>query len=118
MSGGHSPRDVDCNVDIPVGQHFVLRRFQEERRSPALSRRRELVLALTGAEEPVPRARLRRLNPALAELYAAKTDKTVTRDLNWLMQQRLIEKRPHGYRARVELMLSFRPRADQGRDAP
>ena len=100
-------------------EHFVFRRFQEERRSPALSRRRELVLALTAAEEPVPRARLRRLNPVLAELYAAKTDKTVTRDLNWLVQQRLIEKRPHGYRARVELMLSFRPpRADQGRDSP
>ena len=100
-------------------EHFVFRRFQEERRSPALSRRRELVLALTAAEEPVPRATLRRLNPALAELYAAKTDKTVTRDLNWLMQQRLIEKRPQGYRSRIELMLSFRPpRADQGRDAP
>ena len=99
-------------------EHFMFRRFREERRSPALSRRRELVLALTAEDEPVPRALLRRLNPALAELYAGKTDKTVTRDLNWLMQQRLIEKRPHGYRARVDLMLSFRPpRADRGRDA-
>ena len=99
-------------------EHFVFRRFREERRSPALNRRRELVLALTGEDKPVSRAHLRRLNPALAELYAGKTDKTVTRDLNWLLQQGLIEQRPHGYRALVELMLSFRPaRADGVDDA-
>ena len=90
-------------------QHFVFGRFREGRRSPALSRRRELVLALSEENQPVPRTRLRRLNPTLAELYAGKTDKTVTRDLNWLRQQDLIEKRPHGYRARVERMLAFRP---------
>ncbi len=99
-------------------EHFVFRRFQEKRRSPALSRRRELVLALTAEADPVPRARLRRLNPVLAELYADKTDKTVTRDLNWLIEQRLIAKRPQGYRARVERMLSFRPpRAGPGGEA-
>lgn len=99
-------------------EHFVFRRFREERRSPALSRRRELVLALTAEDEAVPRGRLRRLSPDLAELYAGKTDKTVTRDLNWLLEEGLIERRPHGYRARVELMLSFRPpRADGADDA-
>jgi len=66
------------------------------------------VLALT-QDGAIPRPQLRRLNPALAELYAGKTDKTMTRDLNWLLQQKLIEKRPEGYRARVDLMLSFRP---------
>ena len=99
-------------------EHFVFRRFQKEKRSPVLSRRRELVLALTG-EAATPRSRLRRINPALAELYAGKTDKTVTRDLNWLAQQDLIEKRPDGYRARVERMLSFRPvRLDGADDTP
>ena len=75
-------------------------------------------MALSEENQPVPRTRLRRLNPTLAELYAGKTDKTVTRDLNWLRQQDLIEKRPHGYRARVERMLAFRPaRAEAVDDA-
>jgi len=44
-------------------EHFVFRRFREERRSPALSRRRELVLALTAEDEAVPRGRLLSLIP-------------------------------------------------------
>ena len=90
-------------------EHFVFRQFRAERRSPALSRRRELALALTGQSAPIPRRNIRHLNPALAELYAGKTDKTVTRDLNWLLREDLIEKRAGGYRARIRQMLGFLP---------
>lgn len=90
-------------------EHFVFRQFRAERRSPALNRRRELALALTGQNAPVPRRNVRHLNTALAELYAGKTDKTVTRDLNWLLREDLIEKKTGGYRARVEQMLGFLP---------
>ena len=90
-------------------KHFVFDRFRQERRSPALSRRREIALALTGHERPVPRAELRRLNPAVAELYATRTDKTLTRDINWLLNEELIEKRKGTFLARVDRMRSFRP---------
>ena len=90
-------------------QHFVFARFRQERRSPALNRRRELVLALTNQTQPVPRTALRHAGPAVAELYAGKTDKTLTRDINWLVKEDLVERQPGGYRARIDRMRAFRP---------
>ena len=63
---------------------------------------------------PVRRAELRRLNPTVAELYAGKTDKTLTRDINWLLKEDLIEKMLGRYRARVDRMRSFRPPRAKG----
>lgn len=83
--------------------------FQAERRSPALNRRREIALALTDRPHLAARTELRRLDPTVAELYAGKTDKTLTRDINWLLKENLIEKRHGGYRARVDRMRGFRP---------
>ena len=98
-------------------QHFVFARFRQERRSPALNRRRELVLALTSQPQPIPRTALRHAGPAVAELYAGKTDKTLTRDINWLVKEDLIERQPDGYRARIGRMRSFRPpRAERAPD--
>ena len=90
-------------------QHFVFDRFRRERRSPAVERRRELVLALTAREQPAPKAELRRLSLAVAERYAGKTDKTLTRDVNWLVAEDLIERQADGYRARLARMRSFLP---------
>ena len=90
-------------------EHFVFARFRSERRSPASNRRRELVLALTARDRPAPKTELRRLNPAIAERYAGKTGKTLTRDLNWLLAEDLIERLPDGYRARFARMRSFLP---------
>lgn len=98
--------------DVQLGiawEHFVFGLFQAQRRSPALHRRRELVFALTDRGEPVPRAELRRLAVSVAELYAGKTDKTLTRDINWLREVDLIAKRPEGYVTRIDRMRSFRP---------
>ena len=100
-------------------KHFVFDRFRQERPSPALSRRREIALALTDRPQPATRTELRRLDPTVAELYAGKTDKTLTRDINWLLKENLVEKRHGGYRARVDRMRSFRPtraKSDQGVD--
>lgn len=101
-------------------KHFVFDRFRQERRSPALNRRREIALALTDRpQRAAARTELRRLDPTVAEFYAGKTDKTLTRDINWLLKENLIEKRHGGYRARVDRMRSFRPtraKSDQGVD--
>jgi Fic family protein len=76
-------------------------------------RQRDLVLALP-FDAFVPRAKLTGLTPGLAEAYASKKSKTVTRDLNALEQRGLIERGLAGYRARREIMLSFMPRVAPG----
>lgn len=76
-------------------------------------RQRDLVLALP-TDDFVRRANLTELTPNLAEAYATKKSKTVTRDLNTLEQMGLIERKPHGIRARREIMLSFMPRVAPG----
>lgn len=76
-------------------------------------RQRDLVLALP-SDDFVRRADLTALTPSLAEAYATKKSKTLTRDLNTLEQMRLIERKPNGVRARREIMLSFMPRVAPG----
>lgn len=76
-------------------------------------RQRDLVLALP-SDEFIPRAELTSLSPSLAEAYATRKSKTVTRDLNALAQMDLIERGPKGIRARREIMLSFLPRVAPG----
>lgn len=75
--------------------------------TPATRRQRDLVLALQ--TEWVPRSRITTLTPKLAEAYADKGNKTVTRDLNALKAHDLIERGPQGVRARREIMLGFLP---------
>lgn len=76
-------------------------------------RQRELVLALP-PNEWVPRGKLTTLSSRLAEAYATKKSKTVTRDLNVLEKLDLIHRGPGGVRARREVMLSFMPRVVEG----
>jgi Fic family protein len=76
-------------------------------------RRRDLVLALKH-DGYTSRAQLTGLTPGLADAYAGKGSKTVTRDLNAISELDLIERTPKGVRARRELMLSFLPRVTPG----
>jgi Fic family protein len=76
-------------------------------------RQRDLVLALPH-DAFVRRAKLTTLTPGLAEAYADKKSKTVTRDLNALEKLHLIERTAEGIRARREMMLSFLPRVAPG----
>ncbi len=76
-------------------------------------RQRDLVLALPPSDF-VLRAKLSTLTPELAEAYANKKSKTVTRDLNALERLDLIERTSKGIRARREVMLSFLPRVAPG----
>jgi hypothetical protein len=67
------------------------------------------VLALSSSTDPVPRASLREMTPALAASYAAKTDKTLSRDLNALVDMDLIRRTAEGYVSRREKILAFLP---------
>ena len=89
-------------------EHFVYGEFQRIRTSPAMRRRREVTLALGRAQGPVAKRAVPDLNPGLARLYAERTGKTLTRDMNWLVSRDFLERGERGYRARVESMLAFR----------
>ncbi len=69
-------------------------------------RQRELVLAL-GASGATQRSEIRILTPYLAEAYAGKTSKTVTRDVNRPVALGLVERTRKGIRPLVEKMEAF-----------
>ncbi|MEM7533040.1 MAG: Fic family protein [Chloroflexota bacterium] len=72
-------------------------------------RRRRLVLDLTEQDGPVPITELRYISPRIAEAYAGKTDKTIQRDVNTLVQMNLIRRTGKGIQVRQELMYAFLP---------
>lgn len=73
-----------------------------------------------GFPEPVPirRSELRHLSPQLAELYAAKTERTLTRDLDELVSRGLIVRRGGGYEPDSDRVLAFMPPARGNDDVP
>jgi Fic family protein len=88
---------------------FVSERFDEDASSTTSLRRKYLVLDLSWQKEPVPRGRLALLSPRVAQGYARKTEKTLSRDIDALSQEGFIERVAGGYRARTELILAFLP---------
>jgi Fic family protein len=72
-------------------------------------RRRRLAIDLSRHAEPLPLANVRHVSARIAEAFAGKTDRTVTRDLGRLEELGLIEITPRGARARREKMLAFLP---------
>ena len=94
-------------------EHLVYETFNAEPPTSANARRRMLVLALGTEERPVPKTKITELTPALARSYATRTEKTLTRDLNWLRDRELVLRTAQGYRAQVERMQAFQPTAAQ-----
>ena len=93
-------------------EHFVFQTFRQTKQTPATRRRREVVLALSPLDEPVRKRAVPSLTSQVARMYADRTGKTLTRDLNWLVGAGLIERGPEGYRARMEQMKAFRAGRD------
>ena len=90
-------------------EHYVYWRFRLHPRSPAMNRRREVVLVLGRHAEPARKRDIPNLDPGLARLYSTRTTKTLTRDLNWLLANELLEKEADTYRAPVRMMQQFLP---------
>lgn len=65
---------------------------------------------------PIPRGDLRRLSPALAEAYALKTERTLTRDLNALERKGLILRTEDGWLPNSDSVLAFMPPQVRARD--
>ncbi|MGV1006609.1 MAG: Fic family protein [Candidatus Nanopelagicales bacterium] len=72
-------------------QNFVHESFDDAPNTETRSRQKELVFALA-EHGPAPRSRIELLTPSLAAAYAIKGDKTLSRDLNALVERRLIRR--------------------------
>ena len=89
-----------------VWTNYVHTKFRDAS-NPSDVRRRQLVLDLTELNVPVRRRDIRHLTPRLAESYAGKTDKTITRDLNALDEMGLITRSRHIVMANKGIMDAF-----------
>lgn len=90
-------------------QNYIYGRFGTDK-TLADKRQISLLLALSESDDPVPVNRLRRLTAELAEMYAKKTAKTLTRDVNRLVELGLATRDDRGVRARREIILAFLPK--------
>ncbi len=88
--------------------NFVHTQFRNDN-SNSGKRRRTLVLALSKADKPVPKAQLSKLTADLAADYAKKTPKTISRDINALVEMDLIKLIEGGYKARKNMIRAFLP---------
>lgn len=90
-------------------ENYVHERFRDEH-TPARSRQKQIALALS-PDQPTPVSKIRYLTPVIAEGYAGKTSKTVTRDLHELEARNLVRRRHGGVIANVEVVRAFLSRS-------
>ena len=100
---------IDVIKDQQMTVHWInhVHAVFKDRDSAADLRRRRLVIDLSHFENPVPVPEVRYISPRIAEAYASKTEKTVKRDINTLVEMNLIAKSRDGVRAMKEAMLAF-----------
>lgn len=75
---------------------------------PTAHRQRKVVLDMP-ADTPIPRSELRRLSPRVAEAYAGKGDKTVSRDIRILIELGLLRRTAKGYKTNRHVVEAFLP---------
>ncbi len=110
VDGLREQLDVIRSQQLSVSwSDYAYELFRKRKDSPAKSRQRNLLLDLAKSGEPVPMDKIRSISIRIAEAYAGKTTKTITRDLNELMRMELVSHEEGGYRARVESIKAFLP---------
>jgi Fic family protein len=88
--------------------NYIHDRFRGDK-SESGRRRRALVLAMSRYNVPLQKGVMPKLTTELAAGYALKTPKTVSRDLNALLDMELIDQSPEGYMAAKDKILAFLP---------
>lgn len=90
-------------------EQHVYQQFGDARTPPHI-RQRQLVLDLSKQPLAVPRSQIREISPKVAAAYATRGEKTLTRDLNALVERGLIRLEDDGYVPRRETILALLPR--------
>ena len=91
-----------------IWRSYVHERFRESHGRSSL-RQRHLVLELSAQTAPIPISELPKMSRQVNEEYLGKTNKTLARDVNKLVEMGLVEKTSQGVRARTETILAFLP---------
>lgn len=99
--------EIRCLQWTLAWRDYVYGKFRGQK-SAVAERQRQLVLELTD-KGPVPVARLTELTPQLTRLYAKKTRKTLTRDVNYLLKEGLIRRTKRGIESNHQSLLRFLP---------
>ncbi|MFN2383030.1 MAG: Fic family protein [Gemmatimonadota bacterium] len=81
--------------------------------TPRYMRLRRLAIDLSEIGVPVPASAVRHITPRIAESYAGKTDKTLTRDIRELLTRGLVRRQGDGVVANIERLDAFVPPARQ-----
>jgi Fic family protein len=97
----------DFQLDV-IWRNYVHEMFGDKK-SDVERRRRDLVLALSGADGPVRMAKIANLSPAVAKAYHGLTRMVLNRDLNALKEMNLIERGTNGSMANKRIVEAFLP---------
>jgi Fic family protein len=89
-------------------RNYVHETFSEDTTQTAM-RQRQLLLDLSLQSRPVPKSNIMGISPNVAMSYAGKTAKTMTRDLNDLVDMGLLEVDRGMVRPRKEIIRAFLP---------
>ena len=85
--------------------HETMRQFSS---SPSRDRQLSLILAMP-SDKVIPTNELQGLTPNLAALYAKTGPRTLSRDLNRLMEVELIMKKGRGWQSNDQIIKAFMP---------
>lgn len=110
-------REIWRHQRTVVWRDFVHQKFRGQK-TEAAHRQRQIALELaTRGQKGVEVSKVRTLNADLSEMYVKKTSKTVSRDVNKLIQMGLLARRGPRVYARQETLTAFvsrrRPKEDR-----
>jgi hypothetical protein len=109
VDGLREQLDVVRRQQLAVHWVNYVHELFKDKESPTDVRRRRLVLDMAQGNTPIPLAQVRHVSPRVTEAYASKTDKTVQRDVNALINMGLVERTSQGIRVKREIVLAFLP---------
>lgn len=72
-------------------------------------RKRTLALEFLNVKDPVKITEIRRITPKVAEMYSGKHDRTVKKDVEFLLEKNLVAKKDQGYVSNFGVLFRFRP---------
>ena len=98
--------------------HYIHSSVFREKHSKSQARQRDLLLAISAYNTPIPHDELRRRLPeVLLEEYAEKTSRVFNRDLNALEGRKLLVRTSKGILAAKDMMKAFLPVCRRNRES-
>jgi len=96
-------------MQLGVIWHDYIHKSFPKNPSATQQRQKRLVLDLTERSlfEPIKLAEIRELTPSIALAYANRTERTLRRDLDKLVEMKLLKSGPEGYLPNTDILMGF-----------